>query len=52
VALKEQDRWTVEGNIVRFENQLKSATDEKQRDQLRGLLAGERERHGRLPPGD
>jgi hypothetical protein len=47
---KEQERWVVEGNIARFEDQLKMATDEKDRDQLKALLAKERERQSRLPP--
>ena len=47
---KEVERWVVEGNLARFEDRLKFVTDEKQRDQLKGLLARERERHRLLPP--
>ena len=47
---QEQERWVVENNLARFEEQLKLTTDERQRDQLRGLLAREQERHSLLPP--
>jgi hypothetical protein len=50
MACNVQERWVCEENIARFEDQLKVATVEKQRDHLRGLIARERERHCRLPP--
>jgi hypothetical protein len=52
VGQKEQERWVVEGNIARFEDQLKMATDEKHRENLTAMLARERVRHSRLPPED
>jgi hypothetical protein len=50
VPQKEQERWIIEGNIALFEDQLKLATNEKDRDRLRGMLARERERFSRLSP--
>ena len=47
---KEQERWIIEGNIALFEDQLKLATNEKDRDRLRGMLSRERERFSRLSP--
>jgi hypothetical protein len=37
-------------NIARFEEKLMLATDQKEREKLRALIARERERHARLPP--
>jgi hypothetical protein len=41
---KDQNHWVCEENIARFERLLKLATSEKNRQQLCGLLAKERER--------
>jgi hypothetical protein len=46
----DQERWILEQNIARFEDQLEHATDEKQRAMLRAMIAREQERHNRSPP--
>ena len=52
MSFKEQERWVVEGNIAKFEDKLKAAVEQKERDHLIALLARERTRQSRLPPED